>query len=90
MTQIISYFNILLKTFTFIQIPEGKGFPPHLIVLPHGVKDRSVLHDPKQFVRRRHVVCEGLPCVAKKRVGRPDLVHHAVVQRQDFDGPLKG
>ncbi len=80
------YTNIHIYTETDFR---GKGSST-LIVLPHGVKDRPVLHDSKQLVGRRHVVCAGRPCIAKERVGGPDLVHHAVVQRQDFNGPLKG
>lgn len=56
---------------------------------PHGVEDGAVLHDSEQFVRRGHVMRNGLLGVSEKSVRRPDLVHHAVVQPQDFRGSFK-
>lgn len=56
---------------------------------PHGVEDSPVLHDAEEFVRCGRVMRNGLLGVSEKSVWRPDLVHHAIVQPQDFRGALE-
>lgn len=56
---------------------------------PHGVEHSPVLHDAEQFVGRGHVMGDGLLGVPEEGVWYPDLVHHAVVQPEDFRGAFK-
>lgn len=57
--------------------------------LPHGVEDSSVLHDAEQLVGGGHVVRDRPLAIPEKRVRRPDLADHQVVEPQDLDGSLK-
>lgn len=56
---------------------------------PHGVEDSPILHDAKEFVRCGRVMRNGLPGVSEESVWRPNLVHHAVVQAEDFSRALE-
>lgn len=58
-------------------------------LLPHGVEDGSVLHDAEQLVGGGHVVRDRPLAVAEKRVWRPDLADHEVVESKDLDGALE-
>lgn len=49
------------------------------VCVPHGVEDGSVLHDPEESVRRRHVVSHRSLPVPEERVGGPDFGHHEVI-----------
>lgn len=64
------------------------SFKEHLR-LPHGVEDRPILHNAEEFVGSGHVVGNGLFGIPEESVRRPNLVHHFVVQAQNFSGTIK-
>lgn len=47
------------------------------------------MHDAEELVWCGHVMGNGLLGVSEESIWGPDLVHHKVVQPQDFSGALK-
>lgn len=60
-----------------------------MIISPHCVKDSPILHDAEQLVGCGHVVGNRFLGVSEEGVWCPDLIHHEVVQPQDFNGTFK-
>lgn len=56
---------------------------------PHGVEDSPVLHNAEELVGCGHVMGNGPLGVSEESVWRPDFVHHAVIQPQDFNGAFE-
>lgn len=57
--------------------------------VPHGVEQRSILHDPQEFVGHGHVVGHRFLAIMKECVRGPNLTGHQIVERKGVHWSMK-